>query len=286
MYKIIEKQALSDIIKLMVIEAPHIAVKAKAGQFVILRINELGERIPLTIADFDPEAGTVTVIFQEVGKSTRHLWTLNPGDFLSTLAGPLGNPSKIDKYGTIVCVAGGVGVAPIYSIAKALKNAGNRVISIMGARNKGLLFWEDKMKSVSDDLIVCTDDGSYGRKAVVTTPLKEILSTNNVARVWAIGPAIMMKFVSLVTTVFNIPTIVSLNTIMIDGTGMCGGCRVLHEEGAKFVCVDGPEFDGHKIAWDSLLLRQGIYRNEEASAIKQWEHICHLEKSIEKDGNK
>jgi len=280
LYKILEKQALSDIIKLLVIQAPHIAKKAKAGQFVILRITQFGERIPLTIADFDAEAGTITVIFQEVGKSTRQLWSLNPGDNLVTLVGPLGNPSEIEKYGTVVCVAGGVGVAPIYSIAKALKNEGNRVISIMGARNKGLLFWEEKMKSVSDDLIVCTDDGSYGRKAVVTTPLKEIISTNNVNRVWAIGPAIMMKFVSIVTMVFNIPTVVSLNTIMIDGTGMCGGCRVLHEEGAKFVCVDGPEFDGHKIAWDSLLLRQGIYRNEEANAIKQWEHTCHLEKTI------
>ena len=283
MYKIIEKQALSDIIKLMVIEAPQIAKKAKAGQFIILRINEFGERIPLTIADFDLGAGTITVIFQEVGKSTRHLWTLNPGDYLATFAGPLGNPSEIKKYGTVVCVAGGVGVAPIYSIAKALKNAGNRVIAIMGARNKGLLFWEDRMKNVSDELIVCTDDGSYGRKAVVTAPLKEILSANKIDRVWAIGPAIMMKFVSLLTRDFNIPTIVSLNTIMIDGTGMCGGCRVLLEEGARFVCVDGPEFDGHKIAWDSLLARQGIYRNEEANSLKQWEHICHLEKSTEKD---
>lgn len=283
MYKILKKQALSDIIKLMVIEAPHIAAKARAGQFVILRINEFGERIPLTIADFDPELGTVTVIFQEIGKSTRQLWTLNPGDSLATLAGPLGNPSEIKKYGTVVCIAGGVGVAPIYSIAKALKNEGNRVITIMGARNKGLLFWEDKMKEVSDTLIVCTDDGSHGRKAVVTEPLKEILSTTNISRVWAIGPSIMMKFVSLITMVFNIPTVVSLNTIMIDGTGMCGGCRVLHEEGAKFVCVDGPEFNGHKIVWDNLILRQGIYRNEEASAIKQWEHTCHLEQSIEED---
>lgn len=280
MYKILKKEALSDIIKLMVIEAPHIASKAKAGQFVILRINEFGERIPLTIADFDRDAGTVTVIFQEVGKSTRLLWTLNPGDSLATLAGPLGNPSEIKKYGTVVCVAGGVGAAPIYSIAKALKNEGNRVITIMGARNKGLLFWENKIKEVSNELIVCTDDGSYGRKAVVTEPLKEVLTCYDVARVWAIGPPIMMKFVSLVTSVFNVPIVVSLNTIMIDGTGMCGGCRVLHEEGAKFVCVDGPEFDGHKIAWDSLIQRQGIYRNEEAASIKKWEHICHLEQSI------
>lgn len=277
LYKILKKQSLNNLIKLMVIEAPHIAKKAKAGQFVILRINEFGERIPLTIADFDPKAGTVTIVFQEVGKTTRHLGTLTPGSSLVTFAGPLGNPSEIKNYGAVVCVAGGVGIAPIYTIAKALKDSKNRVISIIGVRNKDLLFWEEKVKSVSDELIVCTDDGSYGRKAIVTTPLREILIANNIARVWAIGPAVMMKFVSIVTREFNIPTVVSLNTIMIDGTGMCGGCRVLHEEGAKFVCVDGPEFDGHKIEWDSLLVRQGIYRNEEAAALKRWEHIYHIE---------
>jgi len=267
----------------MDIKAPHVAKKAKAGQFVIVRINEFGERIPLTIADFDRKAGTVTIIFQEVGKSTRHLGTLNPGDKIATFAGPLGHPTDIKKYGTVVCVAGGVGIAPVYPIAKALKGAGNTVISIMGARNKDLLFWENKMRAVSDELVICTDDGSYGKKAIVTEPLKEILGSQKVSHVWAIGPAIMMKFVSRLTKEFNVPTVVSLNTIMIDGTGMCGGCRVLLEEGAKFVCVDGPEFDGHKINWDSLLSRQRIYHEEERKASERWAHKCNLEAAIAKD---
>lgn len=286
MYPILDKQALNDAVKLMVIEAPHVAKKARAGQFVIVRIDDFGERVPLTIADFDRKAGTVTIIFQEVGKSTKHLGTLNPGDKLATFAGPLGHPTEIKRYGAVICVAGGVGIAPVYPIAKALKEAGNDVISIIGARNKGLLFWEERMRTVSDELIVCTDDGSYGRKAAVTEPLKEILSSKKVSHVWAIGPAIMMKFVSMLTKEFNVPTVVSLNTIMIDGTGMCGGCRVLLDEGAKFVCVDGPEFDGHKIDWDSLLSRQRIYLNEERIAFERWEHICNLDKAVSGDKDK
>ncbi|MBC7227325.1 MAG: sulfide/dihydroorotate dehydrogenase-like FAD/NAD-binding protein [Thermoflexales bacterium] len=279
MYRILEKQVLSDVTKLMVVEAPHVARKARAGQFVIVRIDEHGERIPLTVADYDREAGTITLIFQEVGKSTMHLGTLNVGDALATLAGPLGHPTEIANYGTVVCVGGGVGIAPIFPIARALKEAGNHVISIIGARTQSLLFWEDRMRAVSDELIVCTDDGSYGRKALVTEPLKELLEARGkeIARVWAIGPAIMMKFVSLTTKPFGIPTIVSLNTIMIDGTGMCGGCRVLLEEGAQFVCVDGPEFDGHKVDWDNLLARLSFYREEERLAVERWEHECRLE---------
>ncbi|MCX5718146.1 MAG: sulfide/dihydroorotate dehydrogenase-like FAD/NAD-binding protein, partial [Nitrospirae bacterium] len=267
-------------------EAPHVAKKASAGQFVIVKIDDFGERVPLTIADFDRKAGTVTIIFQEVGKSTKHLGALNPGDKLATFAGPLGHPTDIKRYGTVICVAGGVGIAPVYPIAKALKEAGNDVISVIGARNKGLLFWEERMRTVSDEFIVCTDDGSYGRKAVVTEPLKEILSTKKISHVWAIGPAIMMKFVSMLTKEFNVPTVVSLNTIMIDGTGMCGGCRVLLDEGAKFVCVDGPEFDGHKIDWESLLSRQRIYLNEERVASERWEHICNLDKAVSGDKDK
>lgn len=286
MYTILEKQALNDVVRLMVIKAPHVARKAGAGQFVIVKIDDFGERVPLTIADFDRNAGTVTIIFQEVGKSTKHLGALNPGDKLATFAGPLGHPTDIKRYGAVICVAGGVGIAPVYPIARALKEAGNVVISIIGVRSKGLLFWEDRMRTVSDELIVCTDDGSYGRKTVVTEPLKEILSSKKVSHVWAIGPAIMMKFVSMVTKEFNLPTVVSLNTIMIDGTGMCGGCRVLLEEGAKFVCVDGPEFDGHKIDWDSLLSRQRIYRNEELIASGRWEHICNLDKAVSGDKDK
>ena len=279
MYRILEKQVLSDVTKLMVVEAPHVARKARAGQFVIVRIDEHGERIPLTIADYDREAGTITLIFQEVGKSTKHLGTLNVGDALATLAGPLGHPTEIANYGTVVCVGGGVGIAPIFPIARSLKEAGNHVVSIIGARTRDLLFWEDRMRAVSDELIVCTDDGSYGRKALVTEPLKELIEARGkeIARVWAIGPAIMMKFVSLTTKPFGIPTIVSLNTIMIDGTGMCGGCRVLLEEGAQFVCVDGPEFDGHKVDWDNLLARLSFYRDEERLAMERWEHECRLE---------
>ncbi len=285
MYKILHKETLSDVNKLMVIAAPEVARKAQAGQFVIVRIDERGERIPLTIADYDREAGTVTIIFQEVGKTTMHLGTLEPGDELATFVGPLGHPTEIERDETVVCVGGGVGIAPMYPIARALKEAGNTVISIIGARNKDLLFWEDKMRAVSDELIVCTDDGSYGRQALVTQPLKELLEQRGgeIARVWAIGPAIMMKFCAATTEPFDVPTIVSLNTIMVDGTGMCGGCRVLLEEGAQFVCVDGPEFDAHKVDWDNLLSRQQFYKEKEHLAVDHWEHECRLEGAL-KDG--
>jgi ferredoxin--NADP+ reductase len=276
-YKILQKEALSEVNKLMVVEAPEVARKAKAGQFVIVRIDEHGERIPLTIADYDKDAGTITIIFQEVGKSTMQMGTLEIGDEFATFAGPLGHPTEIENYGTAVCIGGGVGIAPIYPIARALKKAGNTVISIIGARNKDLLFWEDRMQAASDELIVCTDDGSYKRKALVTEPLKELLEQRKIDRVWAIGPAIMMKFCAATTEPFGVPTIVSLNTIMIDGTGMCGGCRVQLTEGAKFVCADGPEFDAHKVDWDLLLARQRFYLDEEKQAVEQWEHKCKLE---------
>lgn len=279
MYKILRKEVLSNVTKLMEIQAPHVARNAKAGQFIIVRIDEFGERIPLTIADYDKEKGTITIIFQEVGKSTMQLGKMAPGDELSSFAGPLGHPTEIENYGAVICVGGGVGIAPIYPIARSLKVAGNTVISIIGARTKELLFWEDKMRAVSDELIVCTDDGSYGRKSLVTEPLKELLENKErkIARVWAIGPAIMMKFVSLATKPYNVPTVVSLNTIMIDGTGMCGGCRVLLDSGAQFVCVDGPEFDAHKVNWESLLSRLQFYRKEEQLAVEHYEHKCKLE---------
>ena len=277
MYKILQKEALSEVNKLMVVEAPEITRKAKAGQFVIVRIDEHGERIPLTIADYDKDAGTITIIFQEVGKSTMQMGTLEVGDEFATFAGPLGHPTEIENYGTVVCIGGGVGIAPIYPIARALKKAGNTVISIIGARNKGLLFWEDKMQAASDELIVCTDDGSYKRKALVTEPLKELLEQRKIDHVWAIGPAIMMKFCAATTEPFGVPTTVSLNTIMIDGTGMCGGCRVQLSDGAKFVCADGPEFDAHQVDWDLLLARQRFYLDEEKQAVEKWEHECKLE---------
>ena len=277
MYEILHKETLSDVNKLMVVSAPEVAHKAKAGQFVIVRIDEPGERIPLTVADYDREAGTITIIFQEVGKSTMHMGTLEPGDAFVTFAGPLGHPTEIEKYGTVVCVGGGVGIAPIYPIARALKEAGNTVLSIIGARSQDLLFWEDKMRAASDELIVCTDDGSYGRKALVTEPLKELLEKKKIDHVWAIGPAIMMKFCAATTEPYGVPTTVSLNTIMIDGTGMCGGCRVQLTEGAKFVCADGPEFDAHAVDWDLLLARQRFYLDEEKQAVEAWEHRCKLE---------
>jgi len=282
MYKILEKQVLSDVTKLMVVEAPQVARKAKPGQFVIVRVDEPGERIPLTIADFDRNAGTITLIFQEVGKSTMQMGTLKLGDELITVAGPLGHPTEIEKYGTVVMVGGGVGIAPTFPIARALKEAGNTVISIIGARNKSLLFWEDRMRAVSDELIVCTDDGSYGRKAVVTEPLKELLDARKgaIVRVWAIGPAVMMKFVAMATKPYNVKTIVSLNTIMIDGTGMCGGCRVVLDEGAQFVCVDGPEFDAHKVNWDILLSRLRFYGEQERLAVERWKHQCKLDSAV------
>jgi ferredoxin--NADP+ reductase len=283
MYKILHKEVFSETVKLMVVEAPLIAHKAKAGQFVIVRIDETGERIPLTMADFDAEKGTVTIIFQEVGKSTMQMGMLEEGDAFENVVGPLGHATEIKDYGKVVMVAGGVGIAPIFPIARALKQAGNHVTVIMGARNKSLLFWEDRMRAETDEVIVCTDDGSYGRKSLVTAPLTEILEKDkDIARVWAIGPSIMMKFAALATQPFNVPTIVSLNTIMVDGTGMCGGCRVVMTEGAKFVCVDGPEFDGHKVDWDLLLSRLSFFRSEEKQAIERWkDHTCNVDNMFE-----
>jgi len=277
-YEILEKEVFSAVTKLIVVSAPDVAHKAQAGQFVVVRVVDEGERIPLTIADFDREQGTITMVFQEVGKSTIHLGTLQPGDSLASMTGPLGRPTEIENYGTVICVGGGVGIAPMYPIARELRAAGNHVISIIGARTRDLLFWEDKMGAVSDELIVCTDDGSYKRKALVTEPLKELLEgRNDVSRIWAIGPAIMMKFCCLTTKSFGVPTIVSLNSIMVDGTGMCGACRVEVGGKTKFVCVDGPEFDGHQVDWDLLLSRQRIYLPEEKLAREKFlagHHDC------------
>lgn len=278
MYPILKKDILSESVKLVEVEAPLVARKARPGQFVIVRIDETGERIPLTIADFNAQAGTITLIFQEVGKSTVQMGLLEVGDGFANVAGPLGHPSEIDNYGTVVVVGGGVGIAPVFPITRALKQAGNRVISIIGARNRSLLFWEDRMASFSDEIIVCTDDGSVGRKALVTEPLKELLEAQtHIDRVWAIGPAVMMRFVSETTRPFGTPTIVSLNTVMIDGTGMCGGCRVVLKGGPKFVCVDGPEFDGHDVDWQNLSSRLSFYRTEEKEAMEHWtNHRCRI----------
>jgi NAD(P)H-flavin reductase len=274
-YKILAKEKLSPVIDFMKIEAPAIAKKAKAGQFVVIRVDEKGERIPLTLADWDEKEGTITLVAMQVGTSTYKLNSLKTGEHILNLVGPLGLASEIEIFGTVVCVGGGVGVAPVYPIAKALKKAGNKIISIMGARNKDLLFWEDRLRSVSNELVVTTDDGSYARKGVVTGPLKEALERDKeVKRVIAIGPAIMMKFCSLTTKPFGIPTIVSLNSIMVDGTGMCGCCRVSVADATQFVCVDGPEFDGHKVDWDLLLKRQLSYCDEEKRSLDLWKS-CH-----------
>jgi len=271
-YKILLKQDLVPKIHLFKVEAPAIAKKAQPGQFVVIRIDEKGERIPLTIADWDREEGSVTVVFMEVGTTTYRLALLESGNFIADFIGPLGLPTHIEKFGTVVCVAGGFAAAVIMPIARAMKAKGNKVISILGARNKSLIFWEDELRSVSDQLIVTTDDGSYGRKALVTEPLKELLETaEKVDRVIAIGPSIMMKFCAKTTEPFGVKTIVSLNPIMVDGTGMCGCCRVSVGGVTKFACVDGPDFDGHQVDWDLLLARQRIYLDEEKRSFEQWQ---------------
>ena len=271
MYPILFKQDLATNIHLFKIAAPAVARKARAGQFVVIRIDGKGERIPLTIADWDEKEGSVTIVFMEVGTSTAHLAKLKADDSIMNFVGPLGLPSHIDRFGTVVCVGGGVGTAAIYPITRALKQAGNKVISIMGSRCQDILFWEDKMRAVSDQLIVTTDDGSCGRKGVVTVPLKELLEgSEKIDRVIAVGPAVMMKFCARTTQPFGVKTIVSLNSIMVDGTGMCGSCRVAVGGVTKFACVDGPEFDGHQVDWDLLAARQRMYLEEEKCSFEQW----------------
>jgi ferredoxin--NADP+ reductase len=271
-YEILLKQDLVPNIHLLKIAAPNVAKKALPGQFVVIRINERGERIPLTIADWDREEGSVTIVFMEVGTTTHRLALLEAGDSIADFIGPLGLPTHIEHFGTVVCVAGGFAVATIVPIARALKVKGNKVISIMGARSQNLIFWEDELGSVSDQLIVTTDDGSYSRKGVVTEPLKELLeSGDKIDRVIAIGPSIMMKFCAKTTEPFGVKTIVSLNPIMVDGTGMCGCCRVSVGGVTKFTCVDGPDFDGHQVDWDLLFARQRIYLNEEKLSFERWQ---------------
>jgi len=271
-YEILLKQDLVPSIHLLKIAAPNVAKKAQPGQFVVIRIDERGERIPLTIADWDREEGSVIIVFMEVGTTTHRLALLGAGDSIADFIGPLGLPTHIEKFGTVVCVAGGFAVATIMPIARALKMKGNKVISIMGARSQNLLFWEDELGSVSDQLIVTTDDGSYARKGVVTEPLKELLeSGEKIDRVIAIGPSIMMKFCAKTTEPFGVKTIVSLNPIMVDGTGMCGCCRVSVGGVTKFTCVDGPDFDGHQVDWDLLFARQRIYLDEEKLSLERWQ---------------
>jgi len=275
LHKISLNQDLVPNIHLFKIEAAEVANKVQAGQFVVIRIDETGERIPLTVAGWDKAEGSITIVFMEVGTTTARLALLKAGDSITDLVGPLGLPSHVDNFGTVVCVAGGVGVAPIVPIARAIKEQGNKVISILGARSKDLVFWEDELRSASDRLIVTTDDGSYGRKGLVTEPLLEMLdSDEKIDRVIAIGPAVMMKYCAKTTEPFGVKTIVSLNTIMVDGTGMCGCCRVSVGGITRFACVDGPDFDGHQVDWDLVLSRQRIYLDEEKQSFEEWQHKC------------
>lgn len=278
-HKIIYKQQLSENVFTAVFEAELIAQARKPGQFVILSIcSDYSERIPLTIADADADKGTITLIWQRVGKTTSELSDLKVGDYIDNIAGPLGTPTHIENFGAVICAGGGIGNAPLLPIARALKDAGNKVISIIAARNKELLILEKEFSQISDELIVATDDGSYGRKALVTVPLEEICSRSpKPNHAFIIGPAIMMKFCCGVTKKYDIPTQVSLNTIMIDGTGMCGGCRVEVGGKPKFVCVDGPEFDGHQVNFDLMLKRLDAYKHQEHTAHSKYkEHRCKI----------
>ena len=269
MFEILKKRPITEEVFMMELFVPHIAKKRKAGQFIIIRVDEVGERIPLTIADADPEAGTIRIYFQVVGTTTYKLSRLEVGQRLADVVGPLGRPTHIENFGRVVCVGGGVGVAPLYPITKAMKEAGNHTIGIIGARTKALLILEDEMRAICDELLISTDDGSYGHKGFVTDLLRQVLERpQKVNQVVAIGPPIMMKFVCKLTKEFDVPTIVSLNPIMVDGTGMCGACRVEVGGETKFCCVDGPEFDGHAVNWELFMQRLTAYRQQEQLSYK------------------
>ena len=260
MNRIVEKEHFSQNVVKLVVEAPSIAKSRRPGHFVIVRACEHGERIPLTIADSDIERGTITLVIQNVGLSTSKICGLEVGDSLTDVVGPLGQATHIEKFGTVVCCGGGVGVAPLLPIIKAMKQAGNRVVSVLAARNKDLIILEDEVRRWSDEVIIMTDDGSAGQKGLVTAGVEQVINREHVAEVVAIGPAIMMKFVALLTKKYNVPTIVSLNTIMVDGTGMCGACRVNVGGKTRFVCVDGPEFDAHQVDFDEMMMRMKAYQ--------------------------
>ena len=274
MFKILKKEEWSPSVFAMEIEAPRVAKKAKAGQFIVLRVDEEGERIPLTIADFNRETGAVLIVFQVIGASTMKLAALKAGDAIVDFVGPLGQPSEIEKFGTVVVVGGGIGVAPTYPIARAMKEAGNKVIAIMGAKTKDILIMEEEMKAVTDEVVVTTDDGSYGMKGFVTNAVQALVDRGEkIDQITAIGPVIMMKSVADATRDLGIRTIVSLNPIMVDGTGMCGGCRVQVGDETKFACVDGPEFDGHLVDFKGLMSRQRMYRDLES---QEKDHVCNI----------
>ncbi len=273
MHRIVTKIELASGTTLFEVDAPDVARKARPGQFVIVRIDDAGERIPLTIADYDSIKGTVTLVALSIGKTTTMLSRLKEGDSILDLAGPLGNPAEIIENGTVVCIGGGLGIAPIYPIARELKAKGNKVISIIGARSASLLFWEDRMRAVSDELHIVTDDGTAGRKGFAVHPLMDLINAGvKLDRVIIIGSAIMMKVTAEATRPHGIKTIVSLNPIMVDGTGMCGSCRVTVGGKVKFACVDGPEFDGHQVDFDELMARLRMYMDQEKLALERYTH--------------
>ena len=285
MNKIIRKEQFSEKVYLFEVEAPLIARSRKAGNFVIIRVGEKGERVPLTIADADIEKGTITIVVQKVGLSSTKLCRLNAGDYITDVVGPLGNPTKIEKYGTVICAGGGVGIAPMLPIAKALKAVGNRVLSVIAGRNKELVILEDEVRACSDELIIMTDDGSYGEKGVVTIGIEKLIQQEHIDKVFAIGPPIMMKFCCLLTGKYNIPTDVSLNTIMVDGTGMCGACRLTIGGKTKFVCIDGPEFDGALVDWDEMFKRMGTFKRAEQEEMEHFEeHLGNAANGGQKPG--
>ena len=286
MNKIIRKEQFSEKVFLFEVEAPLIAKSRKAGNFVIVRIGDKGERMPLTIADADVEKGTITIVVQEVGLSSTKLCRLEVGDYITDVVGPLGNPTRIEKYGTVICAGGGVGIAPMLPIAKALKAAGNRVLSVIAGRNKELVILEDEVRACSDELIIMTDDGSYGEKGVVTIGIEKLIQQEHIDKVFAIGPPIMMKFCCcLLTGKYNIPTDVSLNTIMVDGTGMCGACRLTIGGKTKFVCIDGPEFDGALVDWDEMFKRMGTFKRAEQEEMEHFEeHLGNAANGGQKPG--
>ena len=296
MFEILVKKSLGENVTLFEVDAPRVARRHRAGQFAMVRPTAHSERIPLTIADADKARGTITLVVQAVGKTTFEMCeTLSQGDSLSNVAGPLGNPTHItvpgkpeDFRGTVACVAGGIGAAPMLPIARAFKAAGHEVVTILGARRKDLLVFEDRLGAASSELLVCTDDGSYGAKGFVTDVLKGLIETRRAAGgdvdlAIAIGPPIMMKFCAKTTQPYGVSTLVSLNTIMVDGTGMCGGCRVMVDGAAKYVCVDGPEFDGHHVDFDGMMRRQAMYKAEEAASLERYREndpSCHLQESV------
>jgi len=270
MNKIVEKEYFSEKIVKIVVEAPLIAKSRKPGNFVILRVGEKGERIPLTIAGADIKKGTITLVVQKMGVSSTKVCDLEVGEYITDLVGPLGKPTEIHNLGTILCCGGGVGVAPLLPIVEAYKKAGNRVVTILAARSKDLIILEDEMRKHSDELIIMTDDGSYGKKGLVTEGMEEVIKREKIDECVTIGPAIMMKFCSLLTKKYEIPTVASLNSIMVDGTGMCGACRVTVGGKTKFTCVDGPEFDAHQIDFEEMMSRLGGYKNEEVDKFEQF----------------